>query len=135
MAYKALCFPIVSLAAIVNTHQGGCHLEYGEGRKEGKVSPLACTFLLCEQLVMGTAVLSNGLAPGGLSSNRTPAACQHLVIQPKHISEKLLPLVNLYRCVVSFKLNKVNGYSFGTCTVVYQGIKMCNATITLHQQS
>lgn len=99
------------------------------------MSLLARTFLLCEQLVTGAAALSDGLAPGDLSSNKTPAACQHLVIQPKHISEKFLPLVNLYRCMASFKLNKVSGYSFGLCTVAYQGIKMCNATITLHQQS
>lgn len=30
------------------------------------MSSLACTFLLCEQLVMGAAALSDGPAPGDL---------------------------------------------------------------------
>lgn len=70
--------------------------------KEGRVSLLACAFLLCEQLLMGAAALSDGLVPGDVASNRTPAACQHLVIQPNSSSEKfLLLLVDLYRCVLS----------------------------------
>lgn len=70
--------------------------------KEGRVSLLACAFLLCGQLLMGAAALSDGLVPGDTASNRTPAACQHLVIQPDSSSEKfLLLLVDLYRCVLS----------------------------------
>lgn len=91
--------------------------------KEGRVSLLACAFLLCGQLLMGAAALSDGLVPGDTASNRTPAACQHLVIQPDSSSEKfLLLLVDLYRCVLSLSSTQSTQsfFFFFWHTVVYQ---------------